>query len=148
MNSLRNLTFVAAGGAVGTSLRAAGFLAFSPAEGGFPWITLSENLLGAFLLGLLLTGALRHRPDSAFLRLFLGAGVLGSFTTFSAFAVDLVALPMAGRPAAAAGYLALSVGGGLAAAALGLYLGRGRTGPRTPREGPPSTPPAPGSHST
>lgn len=126
MNTPAAVLLVAAGGAVGTALRAMGLWTWPPADGGLPWITLGENLLGAFLLGLLLTGWLRHRPDSAFLRLFLGAGVLGSFTTFSAFAVDLVALPMAGRPLAALGYLALSVVGGLSAAALGLHLGRGR----------------------
>ena len=110
---------IALGGAVGTLLRAAGLHLVPPTPGGLPWITLAENLGGTLLLGCLVGAALRRRPESRWLQDFLGAGLLGSFTTFSALAVDAVAL----GPWLGAGYTALSVVGGLGAAALGVTLG-------------------------
>ncbi len=120
MRSARLLGAVALGGAIGTLLRAGGLLAFGPAPGGFPWVTLAENLLGALLLGWVTGIVLRRRPDDRALHLFVGAGILGSFTTFSALAVDAVLL----GPAAGAGYLGLSLAGGLMAAGTGVALGR------------------------
>ncbi len=111
---------LALGGAVGTLLRAGGVALVPPTPGGLPWITLGENVLGAFLLGWLAGLLLVRFPRSAALRDFLLPGLLGSFTTFSALAVDTVLL----GPGAGGLYLALSVVLGLAAAALGLGLGK------------------------
>jgi len=113
---------IALGGAVGTLLRAGGLHLLPPSPGGLPWVTVVENLVGALLLGCLVGAALRHGPRSPWLEDFLGAGLLGSFTTFSALAVDTAVL----GPLAGAGYLALSVTGGLGAAWMGLRLGGGR----------------------
>jgi fluoride exporter len=123
VTSARLLGAVALGGAVGTLLRAGGLWAFGMPTGGFPWVTLAENLVGALLLGWATGVVLRRRPEDRVLHLFLGAGVLGSFTTFSALAVDVVLL----GSTVGAVYLALSLGGGLAAAAAGVWLGRAGT---------------------
>jgi fluoride exporter len=127
----RAVLAVAAGGAVGGSLRY-GLLLAAPVEAGaFPLVILLENLTGAFLLGLVLAliGG-RWRP-SAERRAFLTTGVLGSFTTFSNVTLDVATLAAAGRLGAAIGYLAASTVLGLAAAMAGLRLGRAAT--RRPR---------------
>lgn len=77
------------------------------------------NLAGAFALAWL-AGARSHAPDRE--RAFLGTGLLGSFTTFSAIAVDMVAL--GGRPLLAGTYAVATLAGGLAVAQLGLRIGR------------------------
>ncbi len=111
---------MAAGGALGTLLRCTGLALAAAGTLAPPWVTLAENVLGAFLLGWVTGAVIRRRPEARTLHLFLGPGLLGSFTTFSALAVDAVVL----GPGMGAGYLLLSVGGGLAAAGAGLALGR------------------------
>jgi CrcB protein len=92
---------------------------------GAPWSTLAVNIAGSALLGLLV-GALPS-PESTRLRLLLGGGLLGGFTTFSAFAVDTARL--AGPSPGPATALALgSVLGTVLAAAAGLTLGRALRG--------------------
>ncbi|WP_435095494.1 fluoride efflux transporter FluC [Halorubrum sp. N11] len=76
--------------------------------------TLLVNVLGSFALGLLLTRAASPRT-----RLFIGAGALSSFTTYSTFVADAVSL----GTAAGAAYIAASYVAGLAAAAAGLFVG-------------------------
>jgi fluoride exporter len=117
---VRDLLAVAAGGALGTLLRWGGLTLAAPLARTFPWVTLAENVAGAFLLGWVTGAVIRRRPDAHILHLFLGPGLLGSFTTFSALALDAVVL----GPEAGALYLTLSVGGGIAAAGAGLGLGR------------------------
>jgi CrcB protein len=82
------------------------------------------NLLGCLLLGLLIGRVFDRSPDRPWLRALLGTGVLGGFTTYSAFAVESVQLAEAGRAGTAAGYVLASVTGGVLAAALGLRAGR------------------------
>lgn len=84
------------------------------------WSTVGINLLGSFLLGLLVAGHWFDRD----VREGLGVGFLGGFTTFSTFSVQVVLEVDAGEPGRAAGYLAASVVGGIAAAAAGYALGR------------------------
>jgi CrcB protein len=84
------------------------------------WSTVAINVAGSFLLGLL---AAEHW-FSRDVREALGVGFLGGFTTFSTFSVQIVLETDGGRPGKAAGYLAASVVGGVAAAALGYWLGR------------------------
>jgi len=110
------------GGILGTGLRI-GLDALIPhAEAGFPVSTLIANVLGSFLLGLVVARLWPTAPS--WLRAGLGTGLLGSFTTFSALAVSLVAMVEAGATLLAAGYLVLTLAAGLAAAVLGLRLGR------------------------
>jgi fluoride exporter len=120
----RRLAAVAAGGAVGTALRAAFLEVFPPTEGAFPVTVLTENVAGAFVLGVVVALLLWRRPDAVHLHAFLTTGVLGSFTTFSAVALDLVVLLEGGRFAVAVGYLSASLVVGLVAAVGGLAVGR------------------------
>lgn len=112
------------GGLVGTSARL-GLDAMLPhADDGFPFSTLAINVAGAFVLAVLVARVWTSAPE--WLRAGLGAGVLGSFTTFSAVAVSLVSLADSGAWGLAGLYAAVTIGAGLAAAWLGLALGRRR----------------------
>ncbi|WP_369257499.1 fluoride efflux transporter CrcB [Geodermatophilus amargosae] len=115
----------AVGGALGALARwgVAGVLP-SPG-GGWPWATLLVNLTGCLLMGVLL-GALAGRdPEPAWARPFLAVGVLGGYTTYSAFAVEVVDLADAGAVARALGYVLVSVLGGVLAVAAGVRAVRG-----------------------
>ena len=113
---------VVLGGIVGTGLRIGLDALLVHHDDQFPWSTLLINVVGSFVLGLLVARLWPVAP--AWLRAGLGAGLLGSFTTFSAFAVSLVTLTRAGLGGIAAVYLVVSVAAGLVAAFLGLRLGR------------------------
>ena len=119
------MALVAAGGALGTAVRAA-LTALPAADGRWPWATATVNLTGAFLLGLLLEGLARTGPDDGRrrdARLLLGTGVLGGYTTYSTLALDTVELAGAGVLGGAVLYAAGSVLLGLAAAAAGIATG-------------------------
>jgi len=110
------------GGIVGTGLRI-GLDALIPHQDDtFPWSTLLINVVGSFALGLLVARVWPVAPG--WLRAGLGTGLLGSFTTFSAFAVSIVTLTRSGLGWVAVVYLVVSVAAGLVAAFLGLRLGR------------------------
>jgi CrcB protein len=113
----------ALGGALGALARWAVVLALPRSSGDWPWATLTVNLAGCLLIGVLLAVLSARRPHHDRLRTFLGAGVLGGFTTFSAFAVEVADLLRAGLPVVAGGYVAVSVLGGLLAVAAGLRMG-------------------------
>lgn len=127
--------WVFGGGTVGTGLRA---LLTAPVvlEGFSPaWAVWAINVSGAFALGVLLS-ALGRLSSSARtrrrFRLFLGTGVLGGYTTYSAFAVETMQLLGQGRFGAAATYAAASLVGGLGAAGLGVLVAS-RTAGKGPR---------------
>lgn len=88
---------------------------------GGPVATLAVNVAGGFAIGLL---AATLPPGDHPARLLLMTGLLGGFTTFSAFSLDAVALVQQGQPVRAAAYVVLSVGLSLTAAAVGLALAR------------------------
>src|SRR5690606_31469823 len=88
----------------------------------FPFGMLAVNVVGSFALAVLVARVWRIAP--AWLRAGLGAGLLGSFTTFSAIALAVVTLGASGAGLLAAGYVAVTVVAGLGAAFLGLRLGR------------------------
>ncbi|MBB5235761.1 fluoride efflux transporter FluC [Deinococcus budaensis] len=116
--------WVMAGGAVGAAARYGVQLALWPlvSRGGFPWAVLGINVVGSFALGLTLSLVGRGLwPEAA--RLAFGTGVLGAFTTFSTFSVELDELLTRGAGGLAALYAALSVGLGVGAAAAGRVLG-------------------------
>lgn len=105
------LAAVAAGGAVGTLARYGLETAFPTDLANFPWTTLWINLAGCLLLGVVLYIVFERRPPSRLLRPFLAIGVLGGFTTFSTFAVE-VAQRAPDHVRIAAAYLAVSLVGG------------------------------------
>lgn len=92
--------------------------------GAFPWATLGVNVLGCIAMGLL-AGWLAHRGEGGEVwRLLLGTGVLGGFTTFSAFGLEFALLAERGEIALAAGYVALSLAACLGGVFAGLALMR------------------------
>lgn len=116
---------VSLGGALGANVRyLVGLWAAAQWPGVLPWGTLLINLTGSFLLGGLLTTLAARRPEPTLLRLFLGTGFLGAYTTFSTFSAETVALATAGQLAFAVGYVILSVAGGYGAAWAGMMLAR------------------------
>jgi fluoride exporter len=114
----------ALGGALGALARWAAAETLPPAPGGWPWATLLVNLTGCFLLGVLVAVLAARPPEPAWVRPFLAVGVLGGYTTYSAFAVEVVELVEDGAVALAAGYVVLSVVGGVTAVAVGALAGR------------------------
>jgi fluoride exporter len=108
----------ALGGALGALARWL-FAEALPSPGGWPWATLVVNLTGCFLLGALVAVLAARSPEPSWARTFLGVGVLGGYTTYSTFAVEVVDLVDAGALPLAVGYVVLSVVGGVAAVALG-----------------------------
>lgn len=118
----RFLALVAVGGALGSAARAALAHAHPTPPGGWPGATLTVNLAGALLLGLLLGVLARSgmgRGRRRGVRLALGTGVLGGFTTYSTLAVEAALLARAGAWSTAGAYGAGSVLCGVAAAWLG-----------------------------
>jgi CrcB protein len=121
---MQPLLLVMAGGAVGAGARhlvgRATLGLFGP---GFPWGTLTVNLVGGLLMGLL-AGTLVRTGGSETWRLLLGTGVLGGFTTFSAFSLDVVTIAERGQLGVAALYVLASVAGAIVALVGGLALAR------------------------
>ena len=131
----RAVLLVFVGGALGTGAREALALAFPAAPGGFPTTILVVNVVGALLLGMLLEVLALRGPDqgrSRGLRLLLGTGVLGGFTTYSAFAADTAAL-LSGSPLEALLYVAATLALGLAASIAGIAAGGALAGRRAAR---------------
>ena len=113
-----------AGGAVGAGARhLVGRAALGLFGPGFPWGTLAVNLAGGLLMGLL-AGTLARTSGGESWRLLLGTGVLGGFTTFSAFSLDAVTIAQRGEMATAALYVVASVAGAILALLGGLALAR------------------------
>jgi len=120
---------VALGGAIGSVLRyQAGrwttWWLGPEAVTTFPWPTLGVNAIGSVLMGLLAGWLARQGQGSDELRLLLGVGVLGGFTTFSAFSLELVVLMQRGQFTFAALYLILSVALGVTGLIFGLAVMR------------------------
>lgn len=123
---------VAAGGALGALARywlagvptriLSGLIPGLPGGAGFPWGILVINIMGSFLMGMAVESFVRFYDPGAAWRAFLTAGLLGGFTTFSAFSLDAIALVARGQNLAAAFYIAASVGLSLAGIVLGMWL--------------------------
>lgn len=110
---------VAAGGVLGALARAGLQAAWPHHPGGFAWATFGINVGGCLLIGVLMAtlGHLGGGPPLA--RPFLGVGVLGGFTTFSTYAVDVQRAVSAGAPQTALAYLAATLVGAFAAVWVG-----------------------------
>ena len=117
---------IAAGGVLGSLARYA-----VSGLGGWPWWTLLVNASGCLLIGVLMVLVTEVWPGRPLLRPFLGVGVLGGYTTFSAYAVDVQRLLADGRSEVALAYFVLTpvlalLAVGLGTAATRAVLGRGR----------------------
>jgi CrcB protein len=123
------LASVSVGGVLGSLARWGAGLAWPTPPGGVPWTTLSINVLGCLLIGVLIA-AVHRRPRHPLLRPFLGTGVLGGFTTFSGYTVDAVRLLQHGSAGPAAVYLGGTLLGALAATWIGLVGSRRLARPR------------------
>jgi len=115
---------VAIGGAIGASARYMTGLAASRVMGhGFPWGTMTVNFVGSFLMGVLVV-VLARKGGNDFAPLLM-TGMLGGFTTFSAFSLDALTLFERGQVALAAVYVAGSLLLALGAIVLGVFIARG-----------------------
>ncbi len=121
---MTHILLVAAGGGIGAALRHLANLAALRLLGtGFPWSTLFVNIAGSLAMGLLV-GWLARRGGTPELRLFLATGLLGGFTTFSAFSLDFAALWERSAFGPALGYALSSVVLSIAAVFAGLWMMR------------------------
>lgn len=115
---------VMVGGAIGAGARhLIGQIMLARLGPGFPWWTLSINIVGSLLMGLLI-GWLARTGGSDTTRLFLGVGILGGFTTFSSFSMEFWTLFERGQVAQAAAYIFASVIVGIAVCGAGLLMMR------------------------
>lgn len=127
---VRAMAAVGLGGAIGAILRYLVGSAFLQRFGpGFPWGTFAINVTGSFLIGMVAQFALtRSFGVTPMVRIFVATGVLGGYTTFSAFSLDTVVLVGDGAPSLALAYAAGSVVSGVIAAYLGQAVARLATG--------------------
>lgn len=123
---MRLLLLACAGGAVGAGLRHLVNLTTVRVFGlGVPWATFAVNVVGSFAMGVLTAYLLGRLPDAVGLRIFLATGILGGFTTFSAFSLDVAVLAEQGNPLHAAVYIVASVLLSIGACVAGLFIARG-----------------------
>jgi CrcB protein len=131
------LALVAVGGTIGTALRQ-GLLLLAPDLDAFPLTTFGINLAGAFALGLLLEVLVRSGPDVGRrrgIRLLVGTGALGGFTTYSALATATAVLAVTGLAGWAVAYALGTVVLGAALSVAGIALGGAIARRRPPRIG-------------
>ena len=113
---------VAVGGAIGSVSR---YLVSSWFVGsGFPWGTMFINVSGSLAIGVVLQLALSRAGLSPYVRLFFATGILGGFTTFSAYAFEIYAMASAERQAQSLAYALGSVAAGVTAAYVGAFAVR------------------------
>ena len=119
-----NLLLVLVGGAIGAGIRHLTNIGALRLVGpNFPWGTMAINIVGSFAMGLFIAMSMR-RGGSNELRLFVATGILGGFTTFSAFSLDFATLWERGAALPAFAYALASVIGAIIALFLGLWLAR------------------------
>lgn len=120
-----NIVLVMLGGAAGAGLRyEVGRLSLRYFGPGFPWGTLIVNLLGGLLLGLLAGALLDPQADQRPIWMLLAVGLLGGFTTFSAFSFDLFAMLGRGQLGVAVSYALASMLGSVLLLGGGYWLAR------------------------
>ncbi|MGW0834108.1 fluoride efflux transporter CrcB [Streptomyces prunicolor] len=115
---------VALGGAIGAVARYAASLWWPAQGGGFPWTTFGINVVGCAVIGVFMVVITEVWAAHRLVRPFFGTGVLGGFTTFSTYAVDIQKLVDEGHPRTALAYLAATLIAALAAVWLGATTAR------------------------
>lgn len=118
------LAAISVGGGLGASARFAAGHRWPVHPGEFPWSTLAVNVSGCFAIGVLMVAVTELWAAPKLVRPFLGVGVLGGFTTFSTFALELRRLIDTGAVGTAVAYLGLSVLAGLGAVAVAVLATR------------------------
>ncbi|MCH9808866.1 MAG: fluoride efflux transporter CrcB [Alphaproteobacteria bacterium] len=124
---MKLLMLACAGGAIGAGARylvGVGVARFVGVAGGFPWATLCVNIVGSFLMGLFVEALALRLSGSPELRTLIATGVLGGFTTFSAFSLDFATLMTRKEEFLAGLYLISSVTLSILALYAGLMLAR------------------------
>ena len=124
MEIIRNILAVGAGSFIGGVARYLVSLAMKGIGKGSPWATLTVNLLGCLLIGLLWGLLSRNATESTSWGLFLTVGLCGGFTTFSTFSKEALTMLQAGQMGGFATYVVVSVLAGIALTALGYYVAR------------------------
>ncbi|MPY97225.1 MAG: fluoride efflux transporter CrcB [Actinophytocola sp.] len=122
---------VAAGGAIGSLARYGLAVALPTTPGAFPWATLLANVVGCLLIGALMASLTEAGRPHRLLRPFFGIGVLGGFTTFSTYVIEVID---AGDPGVAVLYGVGTVVAALVAVVTGLVLTRAVLRPRSHRK--------------
>ncbi len=117
---IKNLLLVGLGGGIGSVLRYAGSLLFSARF--FPYGTLAVNIIGSFIIGIVLALSIKNDVFATNWKLFLATGICGGFTTFSAFSMENLQLLQSGKYSIALSYTLSSIVMGIAAAWAGFKL--------------------------
>lgn len=117
---LKNLLLVGLGGSIGSMARYAASLLIRSKS--FPFATLSVNVIGSFIIGLVFALSIKEAALSNNWKLFLATGICGGFTTFSAFSVENMELLQNGKTGMALTYIMLSIVLGILATFLGYQL--------------------------
>ena len=117
---IKNLLLVGLGGSIGSMVRyAASFLIRSKL---FPYATLSVNITGSFIIGLVFAMGIKETGLSNNWKLFLATGICGGFTTFSAFSLENMGLLQTGKIGMAVTYILVSIVLGILATFVGYQL--------------------------
>jgi fluoride exporter len=127
-HALDVLGVIAVGGVLGAEARYGIGVALPHGVGGWPWATLLINVSGCLLIGVLMVVITELVAPHRLVRPFLGVGVLGGYTTFSTYTVDVLSLAQAGRPSLALAYFVLTPVVALLACAAGAGATRLATG--------------------
>ena len=117
---IKNLLLVGMGGSIGSMARYAASLLLKSKL--FPYATLSVNIIGSFIIGLLFAIGIKEEGLSANWKLFLATGICGGFTTFSAFSLENMGLLQSGKIGMAITYIIVSIVLGIIATFLGYQL--------------------------
>ncbi|WP_443064258.1 fluoride efflux transporter CrcB [Streptomyces sp. NBC_00525] len=115
---------VALGGVIGASARYGASLLWPTEAGGFPWTTLVVNVIGCAVIGVFMVVITEAWAAHRLVRPFFGTGVLGGFTTFSTYAVDIERLVAKGRAGTGLAYLGVTLLAALAAVWSAVWLTR------------------------
>lgn len=118
------LPTLAVGGMVGASARYTLAQHFPATPGHLPWTTLTINVTGSLLIGILMVFVVEVGGAHPLLRPFLGVGVLGGYTTFSTYTVETLTLIQTGHPGTALTYLIGTAAAALGGAAAGVSIAR------------------------
>jgi fluoride exporter len=117
---IKNLLLVGLGGSIGSMARYAVSLLIKTKL--FPYATLSVNIIGSFIIGLVFAMSIKEEGLSDNWKLFLATGICGGFTTFSAFSLENMGLLQSGKIGMALTYIILSIVLGIIATFLGYQL--------------------------